>query len=100
MTTIKKIICWIFGHEAGEKIFEKSRFSPSLDKVVDSTQSYCKRCGLSWPIIVYHRRTIYHRTIPVWFQRIRNKFIFRKYRWTEERWREYIVFLEKQSKII
>jgi len=96
--TIKKIICWIFGHNVGIKIFEKSFFSPSLDKLVDCNQSYCKRCGLSWPAIVYHRRTIYHRTILIWISRIKNKWIFRKYRWTKKRQEEYLVFIERQLK--
>jgi hypothetical protein len=94
----QKIICCIFGHDKGEKIFEKSFFSPSCDKWLDRNQSYCKRCGLSWPATVYHRRTLYHRTIPVWISRIRNKWIFRKYRWTKKRQEEYMVFIERQLK--
>ena len=96
--TTQKIICWIFGHDTGERIFEKSFFSPSCDKWVDCKRSYCKRCGLSWPAIVYHRRTLYHRTIPVWISRIRNKYTSRKYRWTKKRQEEYRVFIERQLK--
>jgi len=94
--TINKIICWIFGHDAGSKIFRKSFFSPSLEELVDCQQSYCKRCGLSWPAIVYHRRTIYHRTIPIWISRIRNRWTYRKYRWTEKRRKESLAFLNNQ----
>lgn len=94
----KKIICWIFGHNAGSKIFEKSFYSPSQNKLVDCNQSYCKRCCLSWPTIVYHRRTIYHRTIPIWISRIRNRWTFRKYRWTQKRQEEYRIFIERQLK--
>lgn len=93
-----KIICWIFGHNAGTKIFKKSFFSPSQNKLVDCSQSYCKRCNLCWPAIVYHRRTIYHRTIPFWISRIRNWWTFRKYRWTKKRQREYQIFIERQLK--
>lgn len=96
--TFKKIICWLFGHDAGTKVFEKSFFSPSQNKLVDCNQSYCKRCSLSWPAIVYHKRTVYHRTIPIWISRIRNKWTFRKYRWTEKRQEEYRIFVERQLK--
>ena len=96
--TIRKNICWIFGHNARSKIFEKSFYSPSLDRRVDCKQSYCKRCGLSWPAIVYHRRTIYHRTIPIWISRLRNRWIFRKYRWTKKRQEESLAFIERQLK--
>ena len=96
--TTRRIVCWVLGHNARQKIFEKSFFSPSADRLVDATQSYCKRCGLSWPEIVYHRRTIYHRTIPTWISRIRNRWIFRNYRWTEKRQEEWDIFIERQSK--
>lgn len=95
---LRKILCWIFGHNEGVKIFEKSFYSPSLEKLVDCNQSYCTRCGLSWPAIVYHRRTLYHRTIPIWISRLRNKWIFRKYRWTPKRQAESIHFLDNQLK--
>jgi len=97
MTTLK-IICWIFGHNEGVKIFEKSFYSPSCNRLVDCKQSYCRRCELSWPAIVYHRRTIYHRTIPIWVSRIRNRWIFRKYRWTKKRQEAFQVFIERQLK--
>jgi hypothetical protein len=94
--TFGEIVCWFLGHEKGEKIFEKSFFSPSADRLVDNVQPYCTRCGLSWPAEVYHRRNIYHRTIPIWVARIRNRWVFRKYKWTKKRQREYAVFIEGQ----
>ena len=94
----RRIMCWILGHNEGKKIFEKSCFSPSANRSEDAIQSYCKRCGLSWPETVYHKRTIYHRTIPIWISRIRNRWIFRKYRWTDKRQREWDIFIERQLK--
>jgi len=96
--TFRKIICWFFGHDEGRRVFEKSFFSPSLDKLVDCTQSYCKRCNLSWPAEVYHRKTLYHRTIPIWISRIHNRFVFRKFRWTKKKQREYATFIKRQIK--
>ena len=96
--TTQKIICWIFGHNRGEKIFEKSFFSPSADRLVDASQSYCKRCGLPWPAQVYHRRTIYLRTIPIWISRIRDRWAFRKFKWTKKRQREIAAFIECQAR--
>ena len=109
---MKNILCWLFGCDIKKDWEGGQRYSPSREKVVPCLINYCARCGArdgdqkNTTTIgnMVDRRNLYKRTIPVWMMKWKNRRFSKEFAEREKHWqsdegrREYLAYLDKQSK--
>ena len=102
MTKLKKVLCWLLGHDKGGRMVPESRLMSS-GEMGDCWQYYCKRCQdpenfpINQPPDI---RNLYRRTIPPRIMRWQNMWHFRNVKRDWERNRPaHLQYLAEQMKI-
>ena len=109
---MKNILCWLFGCDVKKDMEGGQRYSPSRGEGGPGMIDYCGPFGAkgrhpqNTTTIgnMVDRRNLYKRTIPVWMMKWKNRRFSKEFAEREKHWqsdegrREYLAYLDKQSK--